>query len=97
MNDNELDSDLEDLPTSSPTLRRQNAITSVDDINQRFFDTETHEIVCGNPDISHSSNKNLIKLQLWQSGRCNPNLFFCSRKNEYDDVAGMNAIVVCNA
>lgn len=37
MNDNELDSDLEDLPTSSPTLRRQNSITSADDINQRFL------------------------------------------------------------
>lgn len=80
MNGNDLDSDLEDLPTPPPTLRRQNAIMNADDINQRFFDTETHEIVFGNPDISHSSNKNLIKLQLWQSGRCNPNLLFCSRK-----------------
>lgn len=57
MND---DYDLEDLPPL-PTLRRQNAVLNNDDLNRRFFDTKTNEIVYGNLDLTHSSNKNLVQ------------------------------------
>ena len=92
MNEDILDFDLEDLPPL-PTLRRQNAM-GPDDSPQIFFDTKTKEIVSGNPDLTHSSNKNLVRAITWKSGQCNPKNAFFFPKNDHDDKdPGMNAIL----
>jgi hypothetical protein len=95
MND-KIDLASDDLP-SPPTLRRHYAITCDEDLNQRFVDKETLEFVSGNPDLSHPSNKNLVKLILWQSGRCNPNSFFSNNHHDDENNLIINATVECSA
>jgi hypothetical protein len=97
MNEDSLDFDLEDLPPL-PTLRRQNAM-GPDDSSQIFFDTKTKEIVSGNPDLTHSSNKNLVRVITCKSGQCRPNTFFIPKNDRDDQDPGMNAIptIECTA
>jgi hypothetical protein len=97
MNEDSLDFDLEDLPPP-PTLRRQHAM-GPDDSSQIFFDTKTKEIVSGNPDLTHSSNKNLVRAITWKLGQCNPNAFFFPKDDRDDQDPGMNAIpmIECKA
>jgi hypothetical protein len=94
----EFDIDAEELPMP-PTLRRQNAMIPGETLQPRFFDTKTHELVSGNPDLKHATNKYLVKLLLWQSGRCKPNQLSSTRKddrNDRDD-ASASSLVECKA
>lgn len=84
----EWNDELTDLPPP-PTLRRQNAISCPEDLKQRFLDTRTNELVFGNPDLTHISNRNLVKLGSfnWAPGKCKPKTmaFFKNQDNKHDD------------
>ncbi|KTD74939.1 hypothetical protein [Legionella waltersii] len=94
----EFDIDAE-LPPMPPTLRRQNAMIPGETTQPRFFDTKTHELVSGNPDLEHKTNKDLVKLLFWQSGRCKPNQLSDMRKNDRSDRddASASSLVECKA
>ncbi|MCF6764930.1 hypothetical protein L3V82_04020 [Thiotrichales bacterium 19S3-7] len=78
--DTESSFDLDELPV--PALRKQNAVTS-NRQNQVFIDAETQEIVAGNLDLNHSSNKNLKNAKIpWQSGQCTPYYSYLNNLNK---------------
>lgn len=95
-------SDESDLFPPPLTLRRQNAQSGDDGQNRLFVDSQTLEVVEGNPDLEHVSNQHLVRLDvqqkpnekksisiLWQPGVCNSNLKFF-KKNDDDDDHGNN-------
>lgn len=71
-------------------LRRHHAVSHSSQLLLTFFDTKTHEIVYGNPDLSDRSNQNLVKLSFWGSGQCNPNLL---RRKQDDQNDRPNTII----
>lgn len=75
-----------------PTLRRRNAVAP-GERNNIFFDMRTNEIVHGNPDLSHWTNRDLVKVPSWRSGNCAPQFsFFSSRNNDNNDHSPRNLI-----
>jgi hypothetical protein len=69
------------------TLRRKNAGYAPND-SQLYIDTETNEIVSGNPDLAHYTNKNLKEIkEKWTSGQCRPEQPFYSKNDDNDPSA----------